>query len=134
MKDCGTVIEREIIRRRLKKNELAEFLGMSPQNFSKLLHKPSVDAALLEKICEYMNVDPMAFFDFRPNVQALVGEVTQNNTLSTGAINLEASGKQMYERLIEEKDARISALEKTILALEKTIEILTPQGSRSTDA
>lgn len=134
MQDCGSLIEREIARQRVKKNELATFLNISPQNFSKLLHKQSIDSAILEKICEYLNMDPMIFFDFRPNGHgSLVGEVTQNNTLSTGQINLDTHNTAMFERLIEEKQARIEALQSNIASLERTINILLGKTANSQD-
>lgn len=118
MRDCGAIIEAEIVRKKVKRKLISEYAGMSPQNLSKVLKKKSIEAELLEKFCQYLGLDPMSFFDYRPeyciSVQDIpnTGEPAQYDSSTNREVEL-------LERLLEEKDARISDLERTIQILLK---------------
>lgn len=117
MRDCGTIIESEINRKKVVRRDLSEFIGTSPQNLSKILRKDSMDATVLEKFCQYLNLDPADFFDFRPEYVRSgqsVRDIDQQVILGTAAVNISANEIELMERLLREKDARIAALEKTV--------------------
>lgn len=117
MRDCGTIIEKEINRKKVVRRDLSEFIGTSPQNLSKILRKDSMDAATLEKFCQYLDLDPADFFDFRPEYKKSgqsVRDIDQQVIVGTAAVNISANEIELMERLLKEKDARIAALEKTV--------------------
>lgn len=117
MRDCGAILEKEILRKRVLKKDLSEFIGTSPQNLSKLLRKDSLDVATLERFCQYLDLDPADFFDFRPEyTKRNVGivDVDQQTFLGSTAVNISNSEMELMKRLLDEKDARIASLERTI--------------------
>ena len=117
MRDCGAILEKEILRKRVLKKDLSEFIGTSPQNLSKLLRKDSLDVATLERFCQYLDLDPADFFDFRPEyTKRNVGivDVDQQKFLGSAAVNISNSEMELMKRLLDEKDARIASLERTI--------------------
>lgn len=117
MRDCGSILEKEINRKRVIRKDLSEFIGTSPQNLSKILRKDNIDVATLEKFCQYLDLDPADFFDFRPEYVRPghnVGDIDQQVILGSAAVNISANEIELMERLISEKDARIANLEKTL--------------------
>lgn len=117
MRDCGAILEKEILRKRVLKKDLSEFIGTSPQNLSKMLRKDSLDVATLERFCLYLDLDPADFFDFRPEyTKRNVGivDVDQQKFLGSTAVNISNSEMELMKRLLDEKDARIASLERTI--------------------
>ncbi|MDE6791792.1 MAG: helix-turn-helix domain-containing protein [Muribaculaceae bacterium] len=126
MKNCGELLEREIYRRKVVRKDLAEYLGIHPNNLSKYLHRSSFDVELLEKFCEYLNLDPAIFFTFRPNgvhSTMSVGSIHQDVVIGAAQVNLSAREAELMKLLIEEKDKRISNLEENILMLKRDIKL-----------
>jgi transcriptional regulator with XRE-family HTH domain len=63
MKNIGFEIDKILTERRSKKKDFAEKLNMSVVNLSKIVHKSSIDAELLEKIARTLGVPVSYFFD-----------------------------------------------------------------------
>ena len=125
MKNCGEIIEREINRKRVLRREISEYVGISAQNLSKVLRKDSLDADLLEKFCEYLDLDPADFFDFRPAYaggKTNIGKIDQDVILGDATVNFHDAEVALMNKLIDEKDARIASLESTVELLRSIIE------------
>lgn len=137
MRDCGAIIEKEISRKKVVRRNLSEFIGTSPQNLSKILRKDNMDAATLEKFCQYLDLDPADFFDFRPEYVKsgqTIRDIDQQVMVGMAAVNISASEVDLMERLLKEKDARISNLEKTIdILLGKISKNNSDDSNNSTD-
>lgn len=113
MKNCGELIEKTLNAKRVKRRDFCEFIGMTPQNLTKMLRKSSLDAELLENCCRYLGLDPASFFDFRPSSEGgvSVGSIEQNVGVGDAQVNFRDG---MFEKLLAEKDARIESLERTV--------------------
>ena len=107
------------------KKELAETIGMSPQNFSRLLKKKDFYVSDLEKIAERLNVSVTEFFDVKGDVvnQSIIGGVSGTVTgidrrqyYSDSPDVLKAQVELLEERIkekdsqIKEKDSQINSL------------------------
>lgn len=62
MKNIGEEIDRIVKKKGLLKKNIAEKLGMTPVNFSKIMKKDNIDCKLLESICKAIDVSPALFF------------------------------------------------------------------------
>lgn len=63
MKNVGFELDQIISQRRLKQKDVADMLGMSSVNLSKILKKESIDAELLEKITTTLRIPISHFFE-----------------------------------------------------------------------
>ncbi len=120
MKHCGEILSREISRKKVLRKNVAEYIGVTPQYMNRLLSKSSLDSDMLEKFCEYLDLDPADFFDFRGsgNESLLnVGDIDQHVVFGSAAVNFSVSERNLMERLLAEKDARINDLRRTIDSL-----------------
>lgn len=63
MKNVGQEISRIIKEKRLVQKDVADTIGISPVYLSNIMHKPSIDAALLERISMAIKISPSFFFD-----------------------------------------------------------------------
>lgn len=119
MRDCGEILRQAIADKKVLKKDIAEFIGMHAQNLGPLLNKKSIDAATLEKLCMILELDPMDFFDYRPNLpgaKTRIGKIEQ--TLNGVAqVSVGEDSGNLLRQLIAEKDARISNLENTVRIL-----------------
>ncbi|MBD5355724.1 MAG: helix-turn-helix transcriptional regulator [Bacteroides sp.] len=118
MKKCGEVIDQILTKRRIRRNELCAYLNISPQYMTKLLKKDSLDAEMLERICQYLEIDPADFFDYRPNDNnkpMSISSVDQKVWASDTHVNMHGTSSissiELLNLLIKEKDARIAGLE-----------------------
>lgn len=114
MKHCGEIISKEIERKHLLRKDLAAHLGHVPQNMKNILSKSNFDCRTLEKCCEFLGLDPADFFDYRPghtSTGVKVGDIDQQVGIGTASVNFSAHERELLERLLDEKDARIRNLE-----------------------
>lgn len=137
MRNCGEILEREIQRKKVERKTISEFVGIYPQNLSKYLRKESLDAGLLEKFCQYLNLDPANFFDYRPDgalASVSVGGVSQNVGIGAAQVNISAMKEEMLLRLLEEKDKRIKLLEEHTELLKNELSRYESENHNSADA
>ena len=133
MRNCGAIILAEIDRQNVKRKDVCEFVGIQASNINKVLGKQSIDAGQLEKFCQYLNLDPMDFFDYRPEyIKHRVNDIEQHHVIGTANVAVNGSSESIFERLLTEKDKRIEALEKIIEMQKAQLEKL--EGGQSTDA
>lgn len=127
MRNCGEIIEKEINRKKVLRKDISAFVGINPQNLTKVLRKDSLDASMLEKFCQYLDLDPADFFDYRPGYlgsSTHVGTIAQSGVIGSANVNFRDAEIELRNKLIEEKDARISTLETTVTLLKNVIENL----------
>lgn len=124
MKNCGEIIEKALNQKRVKRKDFCEFLQMTPQNLSKILRKPSIDAELLENCCRYLELNPADFFDFRLGEQSggtKIGSIDQRVLVGDASVNFRDAEQMLMDKLIAEKDARIQTLQSTVDLLQNML-------------
>lgn len=61
--DANEVLEALIDQKGLKKGFIAKKLGMSPQNFTNIIHRGEVKADLAFKVSKVLDVNPSVFLN-----------------------------------------------------------------------
>ena len=120
MRNVGQIIKDILKERRLMQKDLANALDMSPQNLSSMLNKPIVDCLTLERVCEWLQLDPADFFDYRP---CYAGSTRQNTDIAQSVVigsaevtlsePYQISHSSMLDKLLASYEARIKTLEET---------------------
>lgn len=120
MKHIGNEIDRIIREKRIKQKDLAEKLGMSAVNLSKILKKNSIDAELLEHISEELNVPVTIFYTESQGVEGKFSfaDIGSKNKYINGNGNLVLSDTSIGAM---DKGSDISALFHNIKLLENII-------------
>ncbi len=126
MRNCGQILEKEIKRQHVLRKDISEFIGISPQNLSKLLRKANLETNILERACQFLNLDPADFFDYRPEYAAStrVGDIDQHHFEGTASVALGVPSPDLYERLLESKDTLLESKDKLLAEKDKRIELL----------
>ena len=119
MKHIGEELYRIIEKKHLVKRRIAEQIGMDPSRFGQLMHRESMDARLLEKICKIVGVSPGYFFDDWPSENYTFGDINNQAILGNANVNIGQEGKHL-EDLIAEKDRIIAEKERVIKLLSKS--------------
>ena len=109
MKHIGNTLYRIIEEKGLVKRTIANNCGINPSYFSQMMLKPSMDAALLEKICREVNISPGYFFDDWNSEKYRFDEI-QNTDESNKELNDAQSTIELMKQLLEEKERVIKIL------------------------
>lgn len=116
MRNCGKILSDIIEARGLLSKDLANVMGVHPQNIRRIFERESIDSAKLEKACEWLHLDPADFFDYRPNgTNNQYNDIDQSVILGSAQVTLSepASTYGMLEKLLASYEARIKTLEET---------------------
>ena len=102
-----------------KQNDVAQFLGLSQQAYSKLENaETSFSDEIIEKISQFFGITPAEFENVQESVY--VGNNAYNHSSNNHAIDerflksyeaLLEQNRKLFEDLIQEKDERIKLLE-----------------------
>lgn len=136
MKHIGNEIDKIIKDQKLKQKDVANMLGMTAVNLSKILKKSTIDANLLEKIAKTFNLPISYFFDdISPN--GVNGNYVGNKSIAVagsgnnffkGDERLEVSSYkekvQNLENIIDEKNKLLDQKDKLLDEKERLIQIL----------
>ena len=123
MRNCGKILSDIIEARGLLSKDLANVMGVHPQNIRRIFERESIDSAKLEKACEWLHLDPADFFDYRPNgTNSQYNDIDQSVILGNAHVTLSAEPATVYssgmlEKLLASYEARIKTLEETNLFL-----------------
>lgn len=123
MKHNGAIVNEALSRSRLTKKELAKQMGILPQNLLNVLKKPYMYSHHLEGACRALNLDPMMFFDYRPEDtnSGLIGKIEQTTILGSASVDVHTAPADLLMALIKEKDERIAALENSLQVIQSLI-------------
>jgi len=66
--DINTNIVAYMAKHKVSQNDLAQKLGYTQANLSRILNADDIKVSQLNKICEALNVPPYIFFDNVPNI------------------------------------------------------------------
>lgn len=128
MKHIGSEIDKILRSRKIVKREFAEQLQMTDVNLSRLLKKPSIDAALLSKIAGLLCVPVSCFFNeeieftankFGHNVIGKGNQVGDNSSFSDCQGKLEKAQAELDKARIEINFLRKEVNDKNSLIAEK---------------
>jgi len=110
MKHIGHELFNIIEQKKLVKKEIAERVGITPVYFSSIMHKSSIDAELLEKICKAMGISPSYFFDdYKENINH-IGDVNATAVMGTASVNISQGEVDLLKSMLEEKERTIKIL------------------------
>lgn len=129
MKHIGNEIDNMLFQKQIKKKDFANSIGMSDVNLSKILKKSSLDAALLEKIAQALNVSASYFFDdnslssfeatlIKAGKPALVAELERVGQTSP-ATNPHTTSEDRLWTMIESQQRMLESQQRTIEELTK---------------
>lgn len=108
MKHIGSELNKILIDRKIKKKDFASKLGMTDVNLSKIFKKDSIDAALLGKIAELLNIPVSHFFDGKSNVtnigHKVIGQGNQVGDILLANYENQLSLERKLERTIVENE------------------------------
>lgn len=116
MKHVGHELYQIIDKKKLVKKQLAEKIGMEPSQFNQLMHRESMDARLLERICKVLNISPGYFFDDWPSEKYTIGEIHNQTVIGDANVNIGQNVKHL-ETMLAEKDRLIAEKERLIKVL-----------------
>ena len=116
MKHVGHELYQIIDKKKLVKKQLAEKIGMEPSQFNQLMHRESMDARLLERICKVLNISPGYFFDDWPSEKYTIGEIHNQTVIGDANVNIGQNVKHL-ESMLAEKDRLIAEKERLIKVL-----------------
>jgi transcriptional regulator with XRE-family HTH domain len=111
----GSTIKKIRERHHLKQEEIAKKLNMSVTGYGKIERdEVSVNQDRLEEIAKVFGVNAIEILAEEKNVQGF--SVTQNNNNPTGnnigVFYISEKEKELFEKLLTEKDKRIEGLER----------------------
>lgn len=115
MKHIGNEADSIIRKKRLKKKDIAEEMGISTVYLSQIFKKESIEAYLLEKLSKAIRVPISYWFD-------------ETNIINQSIANGDGSAASIYGNattgIIADKDAEIKHLKQLLDEKERTIQIL----------
>lgn len=110
------LLEILLIVKDIDKTQFSEMMGKNRHNFSAQFKKDKLNEALLDEVCRVLET-PRSYFDLDLD-QFLVNQQAHNNIGSSVSQNVgtteNSSMKDLYERLLKEKDEVIKMLREKI--------------------
>lgn len=119
MKHIGNELNVVLSTRRIKKKVFAEKLGMSDVNLSKVLKKDSVDAELLERITNLLQLPISFWFDENVTLNSLKAGIEFKDPIMSSDAGQQDAEVKFLRTLLSEKERTIQILMRSIDA-EKT--------------
>lgn len=109
MKHIGNTLYKIIEEKGLVKRTIANNCGINPSYFSQMLLKPSMDAAMLEKICREIDISPGYLFDDW-NTEKYKLERDDSSCNSNKELKDSELKVELMKQLLEEKERVIRIL------------------------
>lgn len=120
MKPIGPIIKQHIEERRMRKTEIADKVGITYNYLSTIFHKSSIDAALLEKICIAIGLNPSVFFETAGDTMTnSCRDINAETKIGNATVPID-SGVNVNQ-LLNEKERIIAEKERTIRILMQTM-------------
>lgn len=121
MKHIGSEINAILESRKIVKKRFAEEIGTTEANLHKILHKASIDAALLSKIASHLQVPAAYFFDENIVIHpAEIGHrVSGSQNKVEGDIHLAACEDELEKAQMQIKQLQVEIESKNLLLEEK---------------
>ena len=117
MKHIGQQLYAIIDKKKLVKRQIAKELDIDPSRFNALMHRESLDAKLLDRICKVIGVSPGYFFDDWPSDKLTIGEITNQTVIGDASISIGDKDIKHLEIALKAKDELIADKERIIKLL-----------------
>ena len=92
------------------KKDIAEKIGITPEYFSQIMRKNSIDCELLERICKVVKISPAYFFDDYGSVKQNVTGDGNIAAINSNADTPAAHEIELLKRILDEKERTIQIL------------------------
>lgn len=115
MKHIGSALKHHIELNNIKKAEVAEMVGITPNYLSTIFKQDSLDAALLEKLCVACGMPIAEVFDLPASPSKHLSDIHARALL--GSATVQISESDTYQKLLDEKDKVIAEKERLIQIL-----------------
>lgn len=124
MKHIGSYLFSFIDDRKLVKKDIANAIGMNPSQFNQLRHRPSIDCAVYEKICNAIGISPSGVFESDTNSTYRIDDI--NNVSYNGNVNMSVGDCSPHlANLLDAKEKQLADKERIIAEKERMIAYLT---------
>lgn len=123
MQNIGKVLKEHIERNGLKKVEIAEAVGITPNYLSTIFKMESVDAGMLEKLCRASGLTLSEVFDLpMMSVSKTLSDIQAKTLL--GSATVQISESEAFRQLLAEKDRLLAEKDRFLAEKERLIQIL----------
>lgn len=119
MKHIGNEIDTILFKRQLKKKDFANSIGMSDVNLSKVLKKASLDAALLEKIAQALNIPASYFFENTISSAIEKNKILEKTLVRAGKSQAIEAVENIGRQMVADDNARPSTTDRSITGEER---------------
>lgn len=119
MQKFGPLLKMHIEANKLAKKEVAHSAGITYNYLSSIFHKDSIDAALLEKLCQASGLPISKVFDNAPSVIKSNSDNTASTILGSANITI-GSNEKLYKTIIDNQERYIRLLEENLAELKGT--------------
>lgn len=115
MKHIGKTLKEHIESHKLVKGEVAKQVGISYNYLSTIFKRPTVDAALLEKLCVATGLHPSVMFDIPEEINSTFKDIWAQTIVGNAQVQINEN--ENLRELLAEKDRMIAEKERTIQIL-----------------
>lgn len=116
MQNIGAVLKEHIEKNGLKKAEIAEAVGITPNYLSTIFKLESLDATLLEKLCRATGLPISEVFDLPfSGVSKTLSDIQAKTLLGSAKVQIAES--EAFRQLLAEKDRLLAEKERLIQIL-----------------
>jgi DNA-binding Xre family transcriptional regulator len=129
MKDVGFEINKILVEKKIKKKEFSDLIGMSSVNLSKIINKKSIDAKLLEKIANTLEVPVIYFFEDTEVGKKIISNSSHVSIGSANSNNNSYADKDLSHKL-ELCNNSLEALKKELALKNEIIELLKNKNTK----
>lgn len=119
MQNFGQLLKKHIETNGLTKKDVALSAGITYNYLSTIFHKSSIDAALLEKLCQASGLPISKVFDSAFPIVKNNSENTASAVLGSANITI-GSNEKLYKTIIDNQERYIRLLESNIAELKAT--------------
>jgi transcriptional regulator with XRE-family HTH domain len=119
----GNTIRKIREKQHLKQEEVAKRLNMSITGYGKIERdEVSVNQTRLEEIAKAFGISAIEILAEDKNMQGLTITQTNNGTVNGGVFYISEKEKELFEKLLVEKDKRIEGLEREVSVLRSILD------------
>lgn len=109
MKHLGQLLKNHIETNRLKKRDIADNAGITPNYLSTLFKDNDMDCSLWEKLCLAAGLDPATAFDMPIGGNKSYSDIQAHTVVGPATVMIGAEQKTLFD-LLAEKERLIQVL------------------------
>lgn len=109
MKNLGELLKNHIETNRLKKRDIAEAVGITPNYLSTLFNGKDMDCSLWEKLCIATGLNPACAFEVPVGINKNYSDIHAQTVVGAATVTIGAEQKPLLD-LLAEKERLIQVL------------------------